>query len=61
MESKKILLLSIIVGIIGVVFGYLYINKLKDNYIKGWTPKKVLVASKDIPIRTKITRSMLSV
>jgi len=61
LESKKILLLSIIVGMIGVVFGYLYINKVKDNYIKGWTPRKVLVASKDIPIRTKITRNMLSV
>lgn len=61
MESKKILFLSIIIGIIGVIFGYFYINKLKDNYIKGWTPRRVIVANKDIPVRTKITRNMLSV
>jgi len=61
LESKKILLLSIIVGMIGAIFGYLYINKLKDNYIKGWTPRKVLVANRDIPIRTRITKNMLSV
>lgn len=61
MESKKILILSIIIGIVGAIFGYLYINKLKDSYIRGWNPRRVLVASKDIPVRTKITGSMLSV
>ncbi|MCP4481810.1 MAG: Flp pilus assembly protein CpaB [bacterium] len=61
MESKKILILSIIVGIIGMFFSYYYLKQKEAELLRGMNLRAVLVASKDIPPKTKLDASLFKI
>ncbi len=61
MESKKILILSIFIGLIGVLFAYFYLHKKEAILLQGMQLRTVLVAGKDIPIKTKLTRNLFNI
>lgn len=60
MESRKIIILAVLVGLLGMFFSYYYLNKKEAKLLHGMQLKNVLVATKDIPPKTKLTRNLLT-
>ena len=61
MESKKIVILAVLVGLLGMFFSYYFLKKKESQLLQGMQMKSVLVATKDIPPKTKLTRNFFTV
>lgn len=61
MESKKIVILAILVGLLGMFFSYYYLKKKEAQLLQGMQLKAVLVAAKDIPPKTKLTENLFKI
>jgi pilus assembly protein CpaB len=61
LESKKIVILAIIVGLFGMFLSYYYLQKKEAELLQGMNLRSVLVASKDIPPKAMISPSMLKI
>jgi pilus assembly protein CpaB len=59
LESKRILLISVLMGLLGAILVFMYISQKEKELVKGMNPVIVLVASKDIPQKSLIDTSML--
>lgn len=57
--NKKILLIAIILSLVTTYISYLYINKTEKKSDKS-QEITIIIASRDIPPRTKITQEMIS-
>jgi pilus assembly protein CpaB len=61
LESRKIIILAIIIGMAGMFFSYYYLKQKEAVLLKGMNLRSVLVASKDIPLKTKLDGSLFKV
>lgn len=61
MKGNKVLLLSLLLALVGLMLVYAYINKKEKALIGSATPIKVIVAAKDLPVDTRIDESVLEI
>jgi len=61
LESKKIVILAILIGLLGMFFSYYYLRQKEAQLLHGMQLKTVLVATKDIPPKTKLTKNLFKV
>ena len=61
MESKKIIIIGVIVGLLGMFFSYYYLRKKESQLLQGMQLKSVLVAAKDIPQKTKLYHTLFRI
>lgn len=61
MESKKIIIIAILLGLLGMFLSFYYLRKKEAALLYGMQLQSVLVASKDIPPKTRITANLLKV
>jgi pilus assembly protein CpaB len=60
MTKKHILTISVILAVAAVVLIQLYAHSVKNKYMGAENLKKVVVAARDIPARTVVTKEMLA-
>jgi pilus assembly protein CpaB len=60
-DSKKILILAIFIGLLGVLAAYYYLQQKEAALLQGMQMQSVLVASRDIPLKTKLTKNLFKV
>ncbi len=61
MESKKIIIIAILVGLLGMFLSFYYLRKKESALLYGMQLQPVLVAAKDIPPKTRLTANLIKV
>ncbi|MFH1714781.1 MAG: Flp pilus assembly protein CpaB [Elusimicrobiota bacterium] len=61
MDKKRVLLISLVLGLVGVMLASLYLKKKEEAIVAGMNPVSVLVAKRDISQRTMLDEDMFKV
>ncbi len=61
MKGNRVLLLSLLLALVGLMLVYVYINKKEKSLMESATPIKVVVAVKDLPQDTRLDETLVQV